>query len=58
MQSISGKVNCLDNAIIENFFGVLKSDMFYTQKFKSVDDLKLEINKYIGHYNKERIKSN
>lgn len=57
-QSMSRKGNCLDNAIIENFFGILKSEMFYTQKFKSIEHLKKEINKYITYYNNERIKSN
>lgn len=58
IQSMSRKGNCLDNAIIENFFGTLKSEMFYTQKFKSIEQLKQEINKYITYYNNERIKSN
>jgi putative transposase len=58
IQSMSRKGNCLDNAIIENFFGILKSEMFYTQKFKSIVQLKQEINKYINYYNNERIKSN
>jgi len=58
IQSMSRKGNCLDNAIIENFFGILKSEMFYTQKFKSIEQLKQEINKYIMYYNNERIKSN
>lgn len=58
IQSMSRKGNCLDNAIIENFFGILKSEMFYTQKFKSIKQLKQEINKYIIYYNNERIKSN
>jgi transposase InsO family protein len=57
-QSMSRKGNCLDNAIIENFFGILKSEMFYTQKFKSIEQLKKEIDKYIIYYNNERIKSN
>ena len=43
IQSMSRKGNCLDNAIIENFFGILKSEMFYTQKFKSIEQLKKEI---------------
>ena len=43
IQSMSRKGNCLDNAIIENFFGTLKSEMFYTQKFKSIEQLKQEI---------------
>ena len=42
------KGNCLDNAVIENFFGILKSEMFYTQKFKSIEQLKKEIDKYIN----------
>ena len=42
-QSMSRKGNCLDNAIIENFFGILKSEMFYTKKFKSIEELKHEI---------------
>ena len=58
LQSMSRKGNCLDNAIIENFFGTLKSEMFYTQKFKSVKHLKKEIQQYIKYYNIERIKSN
>ena len=57
-QSMSRKGNCLDNAIIENFFGMLKSEIFYTQKFQSIEQLKKEINKYIIYYNNERIKSN
>ena len=58
MQSKSRKGNCLDNAIIENFFGTLKSELFYLKKYKSVDQLKKEINEYINYYNNERIKSN
>ena len=48
IQSMSRKGNCLDNAVIENFFGILKSEMFYTQKFKSIEQLKKEIDKYIN----------
>lgn len=58
IQSMSRKGNCLDNAIIENFFGILKSEMFYIQKFNSIEDLKNEIKQYINYYNNERIKSN
>ena len=57
-QSMSRKGNCLDNAIIENFFGILKSELFYIQKFTSLEGLKREIKKYINYYNNERIKSN
>jgi putative transposase len=58
VQSMSRKGNCLDNAIIENFFGILKSELFYLKKYTSLDQLKKEINEYINYYNKDRIKSN
>jgi putative transposase len=56
-QSMSRKGNCLDNAIIENFFGILKSGCFIlkVQLYKSI---KKEIKEYILYYNNDRIKSN
>ena len=57
-QSMSRKGNCLDNAIIENFFGILKSELFYIKKFKTIEELKQEIEQYINYYNNVRIKSN
>jgi putative transposase len=57
-QSMSRKGNCLDNAIIENFFGILKSELFYLKKDKSINELKNEIKEYINYYNNERIKLN
>jgi putative transposase len=58
IQSMSRKGNCLDNAIIENFFGILKSELFYLKKYTSLDQLKNDINEYINYYNNDRIKSN
>ena len=58
LQSMSRKGNCLDNAIIENFFGTLKSELFYLKKYDSAIQLKEEIQDYIVYYNNERIKSN
>ena len=58
IQSMSRKGNCLDNAIIENFFGTLKSELFYIKKFRTIEELKNEIKQYINYYNNERIKSN
>jgi len=58
IQSMSRKGNCLDNAIIENFFGTLKSEMFYLKKFKSIQELKEEIHQYINYYNNDRIRLN
>jgi transposase InsO family protein len=57
-QSMSRKGNCLDNAIIENFFGILKSELFYLKKYNSITELKKEIEEYISYYNNERIKLN
>ena len=58
IQSMSRKGNCLDNAVIENFFGTIKSEMFYTRKFGSIQELKMEIVKYIHYYNNDRIRLN
>jgi putative transposase len=58
VQSMSRKGNCLDNAVIENFFGILKSELFYLKKFTSVCQLKKEITEYINYYNNDRIKLN
>lgn len=55
-QSMSRKGNCLDNAAMESFFGILKSEMYYINKFKSIDELKKEIADYIHYYNNDRIK--
>lgn len=55
-QSMSRKGNCLDNAVMENFFGILKSEMFYLQKFTSIEELEKEIENYIYYYNHERVK--
>lgn len=57
-QSMSRKGNCLDNAVIENFFGILKSELYYLMKFKDIKHLKQQIIEYIEYYNNERIKLN
>lgn len=57
-QSMSRKGNCLDNAVIENFFGTIKSELFYLKNYSSVDQLKLDIKEYITYYNNERIRLN
>lgn len=56
-QSMSRKGNCLDNSVMENFFGLLKSELFYLEKFSSYDELKEALEKYIDYYNNKRIKS-
>lgn len=56
-QSMSRKGNCLDNSVMENFFGLLKSELLYLRSFSSVEEFEDELHKYIDYYNKNRIKS-
>ena len=55
-QSMSRKGNCLDNAVMENWFGIMKTEFFYQNKFESVQSFKVELEKYIHYYNHDRIK--
>ncbi|HEY0899938.1 MAG TPA: IS3 family transposase [Sphingobacteriaceae bacterium] len=55
-QSMSRKGNCLDNAVMESFFGILKSELFYTKKYTTLEELKKDIKNYIKYYNNDRIK--
>lgn len=55
-QSMSRKGNCLDNAVIESFFGVMKSELLYMTTFKSYEEVKKALVDYIYYYNHERIK--
>ena len=56
-QSMSRKGNCYDNAVMENFFGHLKSELLYLQEFDSLDHFKQELIDYIDYYNNRRIKA-
>jgi len=55
-QSMSRKGNCLDNAVMENWFGIMKTEFFYQKKFESVQSFKEELKEYIHYYNHDRIK--
>jgi putative transposase len=55
-QSMSRKGNCLDNAVIENFFGILKTELLYLQEFESIDHFTQELHDYIYYYNNIRMK--
>ena len=54
---MSRKGNCLDNAVAENFFGLLKSELLYLQKFQSLEQFKQELIDYLVYYNHKRIKA-
>lgn len=58
LQSMSRLGNVLDNGLIENFFGIMKSEMFYGQEnnYKDIEELKVAIDEYINYYNNKRIK--
>jgi transposase InsO family protein len=55
-QSMSRKGNCLDNAAMESFFGILKSELTYIEQFSSYESLQQAIIDYIHYYNNDRIK--
>ena len=55
-QSMSRKGNCLDNAVMENFFGLLKTELLYLQDFDSLEHFKAELIDYLYYYNNRRIK--
>lgn len=57
-QSMSRKGNCYDNACMESFFATLKKDIIYGRKFKTREEAKQEIVKYIEtFYNCRRLHS-
>lgn len=55
-QSMSRKGNCLDNAAMESFFAILKSEFYHPNKFSNVEELQIGIRQYIHYYNHDRIK--
>lgn len=55
-QSMSRKGNCYDNSVMENFFGIMKQEMYYGVVYYSYDELKEAIEQYIKYYNEQRIK--
>ena len=55
-QSMSRKGNCLDNSVMENFFGLLKQEIYYGVVYYSYEELKSEIERFIKYYNEKRIK--
>jgi len=57
-QSMSRKGNCHDNAVMENFFGRLKAEMFYGEEdtFRDYEDFRKRLEDYIAWYNESRIK--
>ena len=55
VQSMSRRGNCYDNAVIESFFAILKSECFYSRTYHSIAELQAEIEEYLVYYNQIRI---
>ncbi|MBR6465917.1 MAG: IS3 family transposase [Bacteroidales bacterium] len=53
---MSRKGNCLDNSMMENFFGLMKSELLYSQKWNTLADFEDALVDYIEYHNNERIK--
>lgn len=56
IQSMSRKGNCLDNAVMENFFGIMKSELLYLQRWDGIEQFAEALKEYIRYYNNDRIK--
>jgi len=56
IQSMSRKGNCLDNSMMESFFGLMKNELLYVNHFESLDRFETELKKYIAWYNTKRVK--
>lgn len=57
IQSMGRKATCLDNAMMESFFHILKVGTVNNNEYKSYEHLKNEVSKYIYYYNNKRIKT-
>lgn len=56
IHSMSRKGNCLDNSLMENFFGKMKNEMFYGKEytFRTLTELKKAMEEYIAYYNTDK----
>ena len=57
IQSMSRKGNCLDNSMMENFFGLMKSELLYANDYQDIESFKHDLVEYIDYYNNKRIKN-
>ena len=56
IQSMSRKGSCLDNSVMENFFGLLKNEFYYVNHFADEQTFLKGLADYIKYYNNDRIK--
>jgi transposase InsO family protein len=59
IQSMSRKGNCIDNCIMETFFGRMKNEMFYgyESQYETFDQFSQAVDEYIAYYNNDRIQA-
>ncbi|KGN99217.1 transposase [Porphyromonas macacae] len=57
IQSMSRKGDCLDNAMMENFFDIMQSELLYAEMFDSPESFIDALQEYIRYYNNDRIKA-
>jgi putative transposase len=57
-QSMSRVSRCIDNGPMEGFWGIIKSEMYYLQKFHTYEELKQAIDEYMDFYNMRRLQKN
>lgn len=58
IQSMSRVSRCIDNGPMEGFWGIIKSEMYYLQKFYDYEELKQAIDEYMDFYNMRRLQKN
>ena len=54
---MSRKGNCLDNSVMENLFGLLKSKLLYLREFSSIEEFRIDLEKYMDYYKNKRMKA-
>jgi Transposase and inactivated derivatives len=57
-QSMSRISRCIDNGPMEGFWGIIKSEMYYLQKYHTYEELKVAIDEYVIFYNTRRLQKN
>jgi transposase InsO family protein len=54
-QSMSRVGRCIDNGPMEGFWGIIKSEKYYLNKYNTYEELSNAIDDYISFYNNDRL---
>ncbi|SDI42309.1 IS3 family transposase, partial [Dolosicoccus paucivorans] len=55
IQSMSRVGKCIDNGPMENFWGIIKEEMYHLKTYKSFEELENDVKQYIEFYNTQRV---